>query len=241
MPGHRHGVCKVGMRPASANSNTEVPCTAGAKDRRSLASLRRATAMTCHCSGSVHTQPASHTFRSVRRPFQSTQPAARCMQLQSASTSPAQLRGVRRLILLQPSPLYPRPALGPAFSPGTTVNADGRWGIYQGDVTAAEPALLCGSGRRRQPRCQPALQVRASDAAMMEAPSTQGRGGDTLVKKNTVLVVGGTGTLGRQVLRIRGQSAARPLLPCPGPDVWRMLRVRCCCPAVSSLGLSPEC
>jgi FlaA1/EpsC-like NDP-sugar epimerase len=34
---------------------------------------------------------------------------------------------------------------------------------------------------------------------MMEAPSTLGRGGDTLVKKNTVLVVGGTGTLGRQV------------------------------------------
>ena len=44
----------------------------------------------------------------------------------------------------------------------------------------------------------------ASDAAtMMEAPSTLGRGGETLVKKNTVLVVGGTGTLGRQVLARR--------------------------------------
>lgn len=38
---------------------------------------------------------------------------------------------------------------------------------------------------------------------MIEAPSTMGRGGETLVKKNTVLVVGGTGTLGRQVLTRR--------------------------------------
>ena len=47
---------------------------------------------------------------------------------------------------------------------------------------------------------------------MMEAPSTQGRGGDTLVKKNTVLVVGGTGTLGRQV---RGCVLCMTLSPSP--------------------------
>ena len=52
---------------------------------------------------------------------------------------------------------------------------------------------------------------------MMEAPSTLGRGGDTLVKKNTVLVVGGTGTLGRQVLGMPGHNS-----PCSAPPLSRL-------------------
>ena len=54
---------------------------------------------------------------------------------------------------------------------------------------------------------------------MMEAPSTQGRGGDTLVKKNTVLVVGGTGTLGRQV---RAHTRSQSFRSCGNFEDYRL-------------------
>ena len=61
--------------------------------------------------------------------------------------------------------------------------------------------LAAGAGAERRQRQGRAagLRVRAAEDGLQEALGTAGRAGETLVKKNTVLVVGGTGTLGRQV------------------------------------------
>ena len=107
------------------------------------------------------------------------------------------------------TPPVPSPSTVLSF-PCTTIPAQATDGeqvaLSVRDVKSQAPRSDVLTGRRRQLRRQRAQPVRAADAAMMEAPLTQGRGGDTLVKRNTVLVVGGTGTLGRQV---RGWTRCR--------------------------------
>ena len=64
----------------------------------------------------------------------------------------------------------------------------------------AEYSSPAGTSQRQQRQARGSvLLVRAAGSNLQEAEGTLGRAGDTLVKKNTVLVVGATGTLGRQV------------------------------------------